>query len=117
QPEGTAEQELSSASHTVAGTSTARVHKPREGYMSHKQIQRRADEAVHRNAVDIADHLTRTADRFHPEMLVLAGPVEGRTAVHGELPEHLARICVEADRGGDQDSGAEAALSAQIDEV
>lgn len=116
-PDGVAQQEMAGASHTIEGTSDARVHKPREGYMSHKQIQRRADEAVHRNAADIAAHLGRTADRFRPEMLVLAGPVEGRTAVHGELPEYLTRICVEADRGGDQDAGAEAALAAQIDEV
>lgn len=101
----------------VDGSSRASVHKPREGYMSHKQNQRRADEAVQQNARDIAAHLTHVAGGFRPDALVLAGPVQGRTAVREELPEHLSRICVETDRGGTQDETAEAALAEQIDEI
>ncbi|WP_182358778.1 baeRF2 domain-containing protein [Tomitella gaofuii] len=111
------EQQFSAADSAVAGSGGARVHKARRGYLSHKHNQRRADEVVHQNAADIAAHLVRTAERFRPDVLILAGTVQGRTAVHGELPEHLARISVDADRGGVQDDAAEAALAEQIDEI
>ncbi|GAA4804056.1 hypothetical protein [Tomitella cavernea] len=111
------EQRFSATDSAVEGSGGARVHKAREGYLSHKHNQRRADEVVHQNASDIAAHLVRTADRFQPDVLILAGTVQGRTAVRTELPEHLARISVEADRGGVQDDAAEAALAAQVDDI
>ncbi len=111
------DQELYSAAESVEGTARAHVHKPREGYLSHARNQRRAEEAVHQNASDIAARLEEVADRFHPDALVLAGPVEGRTAVHQQLSDRLSGLTVEAGRGGDRDDAAEAALAGQLDEI
>lgn len=104
-------------SDSATGTSIAEVHKSRGGDLSHKQSQRRADEAAHRNARDIIDNLERHAQRFHPDVLVLAGHVQGRTAVREDLGESLSQICVEAERGGVQDNAAEDALAEQLDEI
>lgn len=115
--EPAAEQQFSAAGSTVEGSGGGRVHKARRGYLSHKHNQRRADEVVHQNAADVAEHLAEAAGHFRPDALVLAGTVQGRTAVRAELPEHLARISVEADRGGVGDEAAETALAEQIDEI
>ena len=76
------------------------VHKPRRGWLSHKQIQRRADEAAGHNAKDIVERVREAAAAFRPEVLVLAGTVEARTTIREVLPEDLATIAVETDRGG-----------------
>lgn len=104
-------------SSAVDGGSIEGVHKPRGGALAHKQIQRRADEAVQQNAKDIVAHLARAAQAFNPGVLVLAGEVQGRTAIRNELPADLATICVEAERGGTEDDGAEAALAEQLREI
>lgn len=84
----------------VEGSAFEGVHKPRGQAHAHNRIQRRADEAVQRNAKDIAQHLRRTAESFHPDVLVLAGGVQARTAVREALPVELGKILTETDRGG-----------------
>lgn len=84
----------------VEGGAGKRVHKPRRGGLSHNQIRRHADEKIRRNAKDIAAHIHRVARSFRPRLLVLAGEVQDRTAVREELPDDLANIVVETDRGG-----------------
>src|SRR5699024_4662656 len=93
------------------------AHKPREGALSHRQIQRRAEEAVKQNVRDVADHLASVAKKFQPHLVVLAGEAQGRTALAAELPKDLAAISVEADRGGNDDSAAEEALAEQLREL
>src|SRR5699024_9607573 len=55
------------------------VHKPREGALSHKQIQRRADEVAKQNLREVAEHIAASATRRRPDLVVLAGEVQGRT--------------------------------------
>lgn len=93
------------------------VHKPRGQALSHKQIQRRAHETVEQNAREIAEHLQSVAKQWRPDVLVLAGEVQGRTAVHEALPEALARICHQTDSGGTVDEAAEEALTAALREL
>lgn len=93
------------------------VHKPRGQALSHKQIQRRAHETVEQNAREIAEHLQSVAKHWTPDVLVLAGEVQGRTAVQEALPEALARICHQTDSGGTVDEAAEEALTAALREL
>lgn len=89
----------------VAGSAFEGVHKPRGQAHAHNRIQRRADEAVQRNAKDIAQHLRKTAEAFRPEVLVLAGGVQARTAVREALPSELGKLLTETERGGQSGHG------------
>lgn len=93
------------------------VSKPRGQALSHKQIQRRADEAVEQNARGIAEHLQSVAKHWQPDALVLAGEVQGRTAVQDALPEALGRICHQTESGGTVDEAAEEALTTALREL
>ncbi|MDN6637463.1 MAG: hypothetical protein L0L05_03835, partial [Yaniella sp.] len=66
------------AERNVTEAANASVHKPREGALSHKQIQRRADEATKQNLREVAEHLDETSAKWHPDVVVLAGEVQGR---------------------------------------
>ncbi|WP_258016139.1 hypothetical protein [Streptomyces sp. AJS327] len=99
---------------TVQGTAIEGVHKPRHGFLSHNQIQRRADEAVDRNAMDVAEHVRRTADRFRPELVVLAGGVQARAAVRDALHDGLAALLVETERGGRDERASDEALNDEL---
>lgn len=90
------------------------VHKPREGALSHKQIQRRRDEVVKQNVREVAEHIEAAARRFHPDLVVLAGEVQGRTALRDEMPPALQDAYVEVDAGGISDEGAEEALAQEL---
>ncbi len=98
----------------VEGGAVRGVHKPRGGALSHNQIQRRADEAVARNAKDIVAHLREVAKRFRPHVLVLAGEVQARTAIRKEIPAELADIVVETDRGGRDANASDEALTEEL---
>lgn len=98
------------AEETVRGRSVEGVHKPRRGALSHKQNQRRAEEATGRNAKDIAERVSTAAAKFDPRVVVLAGEVQGRTAVRDELPPALSGILVETGRGGPDEPGSDEAL-------
>lgn len=95
----------------VDGTGHGSGHQPRRGALSHKQIQRHAQEVVQQNQRDIADHLARVATRWHPERLVLGGPVEARTALREELPDSLQSSYVELEAGGLDDERAQEILA------
>ncbi|MGW7516179.1 baeRF2 domain-containing protein [Streptomyces sp. NPDC054796] len=96
------------------GSAVEEPHHTREGALSHRRIQRRADEAVSQNAKDIAAKVERASSAFHPRVLILAGEVQGRTAVREELPGELTDILAETDRGGSGDRGAEEALADEV---
>lgn len=102
---------------TVGSTSDESVHRPRKGALSHKQIQRRADEAVKENARGVAEHLDRVAAKWNPDVVVLAGEVQGRAALRDELPKALQEHYREVDSGGTVDEGAEEALAEELREV
>src|SRR5699024_9609446 len=98
------------AADEVEGTGHGSGHQPRRGALSHKQIQRHAQEVVQQNQRDIADHLARVADRWHPERIVLGGPVEARTALRHELPDSWQDRYVELEAGGLDDERAQEVL-------
>ena len=97
----TEDRNLDESGHDVVDASSDEpVRKPRQGALSHNQIQRRADEAVKQNARGVADHLEATARAWRPDVLVLAGETQGRAAVRGELGTELAATVQETDEGG-----------------
>lgn len=90
------------------------VHKPRGGALSHKQIQRLADEMVKQNIREVADHLDKVAKSWNPDLVVLAGEVQGRAALRDELSPALKDRFVEVGSGNTSDDGAEAALTDEL---
>ncbi|MDS2172787.1 hypothetical protein Q7C18_08780 [Nesterenkonia sp. CL21] len=102
------------AEQQVEGAGDGSVHKPREGALSHRQIQRRADEVVTQNARSVAERLESLAARWRPDAVVLAGEVQGRTALAEELPASLKSITHVAERGGIGDEAAEEALAEDL---
>ncbi|MFE9392471.1 hypothetical protein [Streptomyces sp. NPDC006784] len=98
----------------VRGGAVESPHHVREGALAHRRIQRRADEAVRQNAKEISAAVGAAVAEFHPDILVLAGEVQGRTAVREQLTGDFSGLLEETDRGGRGDSGAETAL---LDEV
>jgi hypothetical protein len=99
---------------SVKGGAVEGVHKPRGGALSHKQIQRRADESVGQNAKDIVRYVSRVADDFRPRVLVLAGEVQARTALHHHLPEELSHLVVDTGRGGLGENASDEALTDEV---
>lgn len=98
----------------VGSESGESVHKPREGAFSHSQIQRRADEAVKQNVRGVADRLDEITRQWRPDLLVLAGEVQGRTALRDEISPALSEIQREAERGGLEDRNGEDALAEEL---
>lgn len=101
----------------VHGSADEGVHKPRGGALKHNQIQRRAEHALQHNADEVAWYLRTVAASLRPQVLVLAGEVQARTAIRNALSAELADLCVETDRGGTQDNAAEHALAEQLREI
>ena len=102
------------AEHVRGPESSESVHRPREGAMSHNQIQRRADEAVTQNARGIVEHLEKTVGSWSPDLIIIAGEEQGRTAVLQEIPDSLSSMVREVERGGSVDQGAEDALAEEL---
>lgn len=103
------------AEESVSGSAVESVHKPREGALSHKQIQRTADEAAKQNIRDVVERLSSVANRWQPDVVVIAGEVQGRKRLQEELPDDLKAIAEEVESGGgipsgSADSGAEDSL-------
>lgn len=99
---------------TVTDAADESVHKPREGAFSHNQIQRRAEEATKQNVREVAEHIDDVATKWRPDVVVLAGEVQGRTALQDELSERLQDIWREAEHGGTDDDAAEQALADEL---
>lgn len=74
---------------------------PRQGALSHNRIRRRAEESVKQNARGVADRLSAVAAGWTPDVLLLAGEVQGRSAVSAELTGPLSSQVRETDVGGD----------------
>lgn len=99
---------------TVTDAADGSVHKPREGALSHKQIQRSADEATKQNLREVAEVLDDTVAKWRPDVVVLAGEVQGRTELRDELSDALQEIAKEAERGGTDDDAAEETLADEL---
>ncbi|TQM26497.1 Vms1/Ankzf1 family peptidyl-tRNA hydrolase [Nocardia bhagyanarayanae] len=81
------------------------VHKVPGGGWAHLSMERRVEETVRRNIDEVAQEVSALADRVHADVVVLAGEVAARSALHnampkhGDIPEHGAEI-VEIEAGG-----------------
>lgn len=82
-------------------TSADPEHQPRQGALSHNRIRRRAEESVKQNARGVADRLAALAADQTPDVLLLAGEVQGRRAVRAELSAPLQELVRETDAGED----------------
>jgi peptide subunit release factor 1 (eRF1) len=73
------------------------VHQVGGGGQAHRSIENRAEEIVRRNARDVAEQVTKLVERVGARLVVLAGEVQGRSAVRTALPGHVERLVTELD--------------------
>ena len=99
---------------TVQGDAAETVHKPREGGNAHKQHQRRHEQASYQNAEEIVAAIRSAASSLRPQLIALAGEVQGRQAVRSQLPEELAEITQELEHGSRADGSSEAAMDDEL---
>ncbi|NUS91676.1 MAG: peptide chain release factor 2 [Nocardia sp.] len=93
------------------------VHKVRHGGgWSHGSMQRRAEEVIRRNADEVAAELTRLARSIRAEVIVLAGEVGARSAVHRALGSTGARV-VEVESGSRAAGSGERELDDAVREL
>jgi peptide subunit release factor 1 (eRF1) len=67
------------------------------GGRAHGSTENRDDETARRNARQIAEHTARLVERVGADLVVLAGTISPRSAVHAELPAHVRKLSVELD--------------------
>ena len=92
------------------------VSKPRENGLHHAKIQHHADEVVKQNLREVADHVRQTVRDWRPDVVVLAGEVQGSSALRDELAEDQLPL-VGIDKGGTVDEAAEAVLAEELLEL
>lgn len=104
------------ASRDVEGTEHP-VHKVRGGGEAYHGMQHRVEEIVKQNLDEVATDIEELVSRTAAQVLVLAGEVQARRALHDALPARCGRIAVELDStpAGRQDERD--ALSPLDDEV
>jgi len=91
------------------------VHKVRHGGYAHRQMQRRVEETTRQNIEDVAKELTSLANEARAEVVVLAGEVASRSALHEALGSTGART-VEIEEGGRAAGSETEALYRRISE-
>ncbi|MBF6496611.1 Vms1/Ankzf1 family peptidyl-tRNA hydrolase [Nocardia cyriacigeorgica] len=92
------------------------VHKVPGGGWSHLSMQRRTEETVRRNVDEVAREVSALADRVRAEVVVLAGEVSARSALHDALPDHGATV-VEVESGGRAEGTDDAEFEARVHEM
>lgn len=103
-----------SAETQISGDEDESIHKPRGQALSHNQIRRRADEIIKDNARDVADFVDDLVTGRSPDAVVIAGEVQGRTAVKAEFSAQVNEIVHEVTEGGIVDEAAEEALEVAL---
>jgi hypothetical protein len=93
------------------------VHQVRGGGSAHHDIQNRSEETVRQNLEEVARHVTKVVERSHPELVVLAGEVQSRSALHGLLPEAVRRITTEVDAGSRAPGSSHEELDRRVHEL
>ncbi|MFF0146676.1 peptide subunit release factor 1 (eRF1) [Amycolatopsis sulphurea] len=109
-PDGSVETE------TVRGRDHP-VHKVRGGGAGHRDVQSRAEETAHRNLAEVADRVSKAAERLHPRVIVLAGEVQARTELHDRLPAPVRPHTAEVDTGSRAPGAGRAELDRAIREL
>ena len=91
------------------------VQKVSAGGWSQQRYQRSTEQVWARNAGEVVDEIRRQVSGG-PDLVVLAGDVQSRQLVEGEL-EHLGAEVVQLDHGGRAEDGGDDALTDEIREV
>ncbi|HZD65640.1 MAG TPA: hypothetical protein VE152_06055, partial [Acidimicrobiales bacterium] len=91
--------------------------KPRGQALSHRHIQQRAENAAHESAEKIAQRLARMVAETEPTVVVLAGEVQARTAIHHQAPPTVAERVVEAEGGGRGEGVSNGDLDGEIQDI
>jgi Bacterial archaeo-eukaryotic release factor family 2 len=95
---------------TVKGTALETIHKPRGQGLSNRKIQNRHEMASYENADAVVAGIRGVVKQFRPEVIALAGEIQGRSAVRNELPGDLAEITREIEAGSRAAGASEDAL-------
>ena len=90
----------------VEGSSYETVHKPREGALHHRRMQQRSEDAASQNIRDITERVRKVAAKWKPDVVAVAGEVQGRKLLLDEFPPELAEIAREVEAGGGISSGS-----------
>lgn len=93
------------------------VHKVRGGGPGHRDIQSRAEETARHNLEEVAEQVARTVERTRARLVVLAGEVQSRAALHDLLPEAVRRITSAVDEGGRGPGASDTRLDRRIHEL
>jgi len=75
------------------------------------------DETVRQNLEEVVRHVTKAAERSHAELVVLAGEVQARSALHERLPEPVRRITTEVDGAGRAPGSSREELDRRVHEL
>ncbi|MDQ0377882.1 Rv2629 family ribosome hibernation factor [Amycolatopsis thermophila] len=93
------------------------VHHTRGGGEAHHRMQHRTEEVKRHNVADVAAAVARLAERTGAELIVVAGEVQGRTAVIDELPAAAKSRAREATHSDVADELAEAVRQRVLTDV
>ncbi|WP_280303690.1 Vms1/Ankzf1 family peptidyl-tRNA hydrolase [Nocardia neocaledoniensis] len=92
------------------------VHKTGGGAWSHRSMQKRVEETTRRTIGELAGEVAAAADTVHAEVIVVAGEVAARSALHEALPGSGPTI-VEIEAGSRAAGSNQDELAAAVDEV
>ncbi|GAA4885689.1 hypothetical protein [Actinomycetospora straminea] len=95
---------------TIKGQALETVHKARGGGVGNRTRQNRHEMASYENADEVVKGIRSAVKQFRPEVIVLAGEVQGRSSVRNELPGDLAEITREIEAGSRAAGASEDAL-------
>jgi stalled ribosome rescue protein Dom34 len=95
---------------TIKGQALETVHKARGGGLGNRTRQNRHEMASYENADEVVKGIRSVVKQFRPEVIALAGEVQGRSAVRQELPGDLAEITREIEAGSRAAGASEDAL-------
>ncbi|WP_158895357.1 peptide chain release factor 2 [Amycolatopsis anabasis] len=90
------------------------VHKVRGGGSAHRDIQSHTEETVRHNVEAVAEEITDLAQRVGAEIVVLAGEVQARRAVHNGMPEQTRRITTEIATGARSEGSSHEELDREV---
>jgi hypothetical protein len=83
------------------------VHKVGGGGMAHRRIQAGVEENVQHNLSDVAGEVAALAKRVGARLVLLAGEVQARKALHDALPEGVRGDVAELEHVGRRDQSAD----------
>lgn len=103
----------------VEGSAYESVNKVREGFLHHRRMQQRSEDAAVQNVQDVAERLRTIAAQWKPDVIAVGGETQGRKLLLKELPQELADLGREVEAGGgipsdSADAGAEDSLAEEL---